>query len=75
MLKAAHARAPAQHGAWHHGPEQFGAGRIFQRLQAAADRIGQAMPGGLVRQLAEASRVEHIIGDSTQQLIRSGPLR
>ena len=73
--RAGHTRAPLQRGPWHHGPEQFRAGRIFQCLQATADRIGQAMPGGLVRQLAEGGLVEHVIGDSAQQLIRSGPLR
>ena len=56
IRRAGHARAAGHHRARHNGPEQLGAGRILERLEAAGERIHQAIARGLIGRRARDGR-------------------
>src|SRR5690606_5831302 len=59
-------------GAGHDGAQQLGAGGVFQRLQAAAQGVDQAVAGGVVGQGAVDRVVQHIVHDVDQYLVGLG---
>src|SRR5690606_35521078 len=64
--------AVGHNGAGHDGAQQLGAGRVVQRLQAAAQGVDQAVAGGLEGQGAVDLIVQHIVDDVDQDLIGLG---
>ena len=56
----------------HDRSEQLRAGRIGQRLEAAAERIQQAVMGGPVGLVAADREISRVIGDVDQHLVRLG---
>ena len=67
-----HARPAPHRKARHNRPEQLRAGREFQSQQAAAQRVEQAIPCGLIGQVAVDGVVQHIVGDVGNDLIETG---
>ena len=53
--------------------QQLGAGRVFERLEAAAQRVDQAIARGVVRFLVLYGIVFYVIGDQRQDLVGLGP--
>ena len=69
---AGNARAVGEGGARNHGPHQFRAGRIFQRLEAAGQSIHEAVAGGLIGELAVDPEAQSVVGDRRQDVIGRG---
>ncbi|MNI30814.1 hypothetical protein D3C73_846730 [compost metagenome] len=70
--RAGHLGAVWHHGAGHDRPQQLLARRVFQRFQAAAQRVDQAVACGLVRQAALDLVVKNVVRDIDQDLIGIG---
>ncbi|MNS52769.1 hypothetical protein D3C72_854950 [compost metagenome] len=70
--RAGHLGAVWHHGAGHDRPQQLLARRVFQRFQAAAQRVDQAVACGLVRQAALDLVVENVVRDIGQHLVGIG---
>ena len=66
------ARAIGDDGAGHDGAQQLGAGRIFERLQAAAERIDEAIARGGVSQIAVDLVIQSVVGDVGEDFVRRG---
>ena len=59
-------------GAWHDRAQQLSACGVFQRFQAAAQGVDQAVAGGLVGQAAADFIVQYVVGDIDQDLVGLG---
>src|SRR5712671_617583 len=71
--RAGDAGAVLNDGARGERPEELGAGGVLQRLQAAAERVHQAQPRGVVGLGAFYFALADVIGDVNEDLVRFGP--
>ena len=68
-LGARHLCAVRNDRATHDWPEQLLACRIFERLEPAAERVHQAVAGGVDRFLALDLVIQHVVRDVNQYLV------
>ncbi len=68
-LRAGHFRAIRYHSAGHHGAKQLGASGIFQRFQAAAQGVDQAVAGSFIGHGRLDFVVHHVVNDVNQNLV------
>ncbi len=71
--RAGDARALGDRGSRNEGPEKLGARGILERLQAAAERVHEAQPRGVVGFRAPYLVLADVIGDVDEDLVRPGP--
>ncbi len=71
--RARHARAARHHRPRHDGPEHLRAGGILQRLEAAGERIHQAITRGVVGLLAIDRRGVRVVRDRDENGVRIRP--
>ena len=71
-LRARHLGAVRHDRARHDRAHQFGAGRIFQRFQTAAERVDQAVARGVVGDFGVDLVFGHVIDDVDQDFIGLG---
>src|SRR5688572_14353512 len=72
-LGARHARAIRHRGALDDRAEQLVAGRVFERLEAAAQRVHQAVARRGVRVVALYLEILRVAGNQRQDLVRLRP--
>ena len=72
IVRARNARAVGDDGARHDGSQELGAGRILERLEAAAKRVDQAGARGRVGQFALDLVVQRVIGDVGEDFVGCG---
>src|SRR5206468_5475243 len=58
---------------WNNRTQQLGARGILERLQAAAERVDEAQPRGVVGFRAPYLVLADVIGDVDEDLVRPGP--
>lgn len=71
--RAGHLRAVGHDRPRHDGPEQFGAGGIGERLEAAAERVDQTIASGLEGQIAADLVGEDVVDNIRENLVGCGP--
>ena len=72
VRSARHACAAGQRCAWNHRPHQLGARRVLQRLEAAGERIHEAVVRGLVGGVAVDAVGQRVIGDIGENFVGGG---
>ena len=70
--RARHTRAILDAHSGNERPEQLRAGGIVERLEAAAERVDQAIARGLERERAVDPVVEHVVGDIGEHFVWCG---
>ena len=74
VARAGHARSARHGGAGHHRPQQPGAGRELERLEAAGQRVHETVLRGLVGLRTIYLVVLRVVGERDQQLVGVRPL-